>query len=172
MSCTHVSSGRWKVAFEDIPVFGVCRPACHDSSLYLFVLVLFLEVVVLSQVPDPWTFSISTLFTFIGVLSTTISFAIFILRPIRLLSYYGSCIICCSSCGVSVHRNKSSAKRRLERNCPSIFTPLFSQFNLLNMLSNVAVNSLGEKVFPCLTPLLIFSLFLCRCTVTELSVYM
>ena len=30
-----------KVAFEDIPVFGVCRPACHDSSLYLFVLVLF-----------------------------------------------------------------------------------------------------------------------------------
>ena len=39
-----------KVAFEDIPVFGVCRPACHDSSLYLFVLVLFLETVVLSQV--------------------------------------------------------------------------------------------------------------------------
>ena len=39
-----------KVAFEDIPVFGVCRPACHDSSLYLFVLVLFLEAVVLSQV--------------------------------------------------------------------------------------------------------------------------
>ena len=38
-----------KVAFEDIPVFGVCRPACHDSSLYLFVLVLFLEAVVLSQ---------------------------------------------------------------------------------------------------------------------------
>ncbi len=31
-----------KVAFEDIPVFGVCRPACHDSSLYLFVLVIFL----------------------------------------------------------------------------------------------------------------------------------
>ena len=39
-----------KVAFEDVPVFGVCRPACHDSSLYLFVLVLFLEAVVLSQV--------------------------------------------------------------------------------------------------------------------------
>ena len=31
-----------KVAFEDIPVFSVCRPACHDSSLYLFVLVIFL----------------------------------------------------------------------------------------------------------------------------------
>ena len=39
-----------EVAFEDVPVFGVCRPACHDSSLYLFVLVLFLEAVVLSQV--------------------------------------------------------------------------------------------------------------------------
>ena len=39
-----------KVAFEDIPVFGICRPACHDSSLYLFVLVLILEAVVLSQV--------------------------------------------------------------------------------------------------------------------------
>ena len=39
-----------KVAFEDVPVFGVCRPACHESSLYLFVLVLFLEAVALSQV--------------------------------------------------------------------------------------------------------------------------
>ena len=39
-----------KVAFEDIPVFSVCRPACHDYSLCLFVLVLFLEAVVLSQV--------------------------------------------------------------------------------------------------------------------------
>ena len=38
------------VAFEDIPVFGVCHPACHDSSWYLFVLVLFREAVVLSQV--------------------------------------------------------------------------------------------------------------------------
>ena len=107
---------------------------------------------------------------FIGVLSTTITFvfAMFILRPIRLLSSDSYCSICCSSCGVSVHRNMSSAKRRLERNSPSIFTPLFSQFNLLNMLSNVAVNSLGEMVSPCLTPLLIliFSLSLCRCNVT------
>ena len=89
----------------------------------------------------------------------------FILRPIRLLSSDSSCSICCSYCGVSVHRNMSSAKRRLERNSPSIFTPLCSQFNLLNMLSNVAVNSLGEMVSPCLTPLLIliFSLSLCRC---------
>ena len=43
-----------KVAFEDIPLFGVCRPACHDSSLYLFVMVLFLEAVVLSQVHVAW----------------------------------------------------------------------------------------------------------------------
>ena len=54
-----------------------------------------------------------------------------------------------------MHKNMSSAKRRLEINHPSIFTPLFSQFNLLNMLSSVAVNSLGEMVSPCLTPLLI-----------------
>ena len=113
------------------------------------------------------------------MLSITITFVfamIIIRRPIRLLSSDGSFSICCSSCGVSVHRNISSAKQRLERNSPSIFTPLTSQFNLLNMLSNVAVNSLGEMVSPCITPLLIliFSLSLCRCTVsvTELSVYM
>ena len=41
---------RLKFAFEDIPVFAVCRPACHESSLYIFVLVLFLDVVALSQV--------------------------------------------------------------------------------------------------------------------------
>ena len=110
------------------------------------------------------------------MLSTTITFvfAMFILRPIRLLSSDSSCSICCSSCGVSVHRNMSSARRRWERNYPSMFTPLFSPFNLLNMLSDVAVNSLGGLVSPCLTPLLIliFSLPLCICTVTELSVYM
>ena len=64
------------------------------------------------------------------------------------LSSDSSCCICCSSCDVSVPRNMSSAKRRLERNSPSIFTPLFSQFNLLNMLSNVAVNSFDEMVSP------------------------
>ena len=36
-----------KDAFEDIPVVDVCRPARHDYSLYLFVLVLFLDDVVL-----------------------------------------------------------------------------------------------------------------------------
>ena len=39
-----------KAAFEDIPVFGICRTACHDSSLYLFALVIFLEAVMLSHV--------------------------------------------------------------------------------------------------------------------------
>ena len=117
------------------------------------------------------------------MLSTTITFVfvMFILRPIRLLSSdssssicCSSCSICCSPCGVTVPRNMSSTKWRLERNSPSIFTPLLSQFNLLNMLFNVAVNSLGELVSPCFTPLLIqnFSLSLCRCTITELSVYM
>ena len=160
-----------KVVFEDIPVFGVYRPACHDFSLYLFVLDIFLEAVVLSQVHVASDISISTLFTFIGMLSTTITFDFAI---VILLSSDSSCSICCSSCVVSVHRNMSSAKRRLERNSPSIFTPLFSQCNILNMLSNVAVNGLGDMVSLCLTHLLIliFSLSLCRCTVTELSVYM
>ena len=46
---TPVSSGRWyPVAFEDIPLFGVCRPACHDSSLR--IMLLFLDVVVVCQV--------------------------------------------------------------------------------------------------------------------------
>ena len=35
---SHQADG--KVAFEDIPVLGVCRPACHDCLLYLFVLVI------------------------------------------------------------------------------------------------------------------------------------
>ena len=48
-----------------------------------------------------------------------------------------------SSCGVSVLiKEMSSAKRRLVRHSPSIFKPLFSQFNLLTMISSVAVNSL------------------------------
>ena len=36
------------VAFEDTsyPGFDVCRPANHDSSLYMFVLVTFHEAVV------------------------------------------------------------------------------------------------------------------------------
>ena len=36
------------VAFEDTsyPGFGVCRSACYDSSLYIFVLVTFREAVV------------------------------------------------------------------------------------------------------------------------------
>ena len=41
------SSGRWERYFEDIPIYGVCHPACHDSSFGLFVLVRFLEAVVL-----------------------------------------------------------------------------------------------------------------------------
>ena len=74
-----------KVAFEDIPVFGVCRPACHDSSLYLFVLVLFLEAVVLSQIHVAWDiFYQHIVHVYRGVSTTiTVVFAMFILRPIR-----------------------------------------------------------------------------------------
>ena len=34
-----------KAVVEVIPAFGVCRPACHDSLLYLFFLVLFRDAV-------------------------------------------------------------------------------------------------------------------------------
>ena len=81
------------------------------------------------------------------------------------ISSDSSCSICCSYCGVSM----SSAKRRWERNSLSIFTPLFSQFNLLNMLSSVAVNNLGEMVSPCLTPLLILIFSLSLVYVLSLS---
>ena len=96
-----------KVAFEDITVFGVCRPACHDSSLYFFVLVLFLEAEVLSQ--DVHV-TLDIFYQHIVYVSSTITsvFAMFILRPIGPLSSDSSCSICCSSCGVSVHRNMSS----------------------------------------------------------------
>ena len=52
--CVHLSvQADGKAAFEDVPVFGVCRPACHDTPLYIFDLVHFLEAVVLSQVLQP-----------------------------------------------------------------------------------------------------------------------
>ncbi len=37
-------------------VFGICRPACHNSSLYLFVLVLFLQTVVVPSARSPEQF--------------------------------------------------------------------------------------------------------------------
>ena len=89
----------------------------------------------------------STLFTFGGVFVYTFVFAMFILRrPIRLLSSDSSYSICCSSCVVSVHRNISSAKRRLERNFSVYLHALFSHFKLLNRLSNVVqqVSYLGD----------------------------
>ena len=92
-----------KAAFEDIPVFGVCRPACHDSSLYLFVLVLFLEAVVLSQVYVALDmFYQHIVHVYRGVVYMHLVFAILILRPIRLLLSDSYCSICCSSCGVFI----------------------------------------------------------------------
>ena len=46
-TCILLADG--KVAFEEIPEFGVCRPACHDPSLYLFVLVIYHGDVALIQ---------------------------------------------------------------------------------------------------------------------------
>ena len=66
-----------KVVFEDVPVFGVCRPACHDSSLYLFVLVLFLEAVVLSQAHVALDIFYQYIVHANLVLSTTITFVPF-----------------------------------------------------------------------------------------------
>ena len=157
-------------------MFGICRPACHDYSLYLFVLVIFLEAVVLSQAHIALNiFYQHIVHVYRGVVyNHHLCLCDVRLNTHFLLSSDSCCSICCSSCCVSVHRNMSSAKRRLERNYQSIFRPLPSQFNLLNMLSNVAVNNVGDMLSPCVTPLLIliFPLSLCSCTVTELSIYM
>ena len=66
----------------------------------------------------------------------------------------------------------SSANRRLLRYSPSIFKPLVSEVSYWNMLSSAAVNSLGDMVSACRTPLLmvILLLSLCRWTVIELLV--
>ena len=48
---TFSSADRY-VAFEEIPVFGVCSPACLNRSLYLFAQVLFLEAVVLLRAAE------------------------------------------------------------------------------------------------------------------------
>ena len=53
-----------------------------------------------------------------------------------------------SSCYVSVHENISLAKAEIGEKFYVYCTPLFSQFNILNMLSSVGVNSLGEMVSP------------------------
>ena len=48
--CTPPSSVRRRDCFQEIPVYVVCRPACHDYSLYLIVIVIFHEAVALLQV--------------------------------------------------------------------------------------------------------------------------
>ena len=120
------------VAFEDIRMFGEFRTSCHDSSVYLFVLVLFLKDVVLSQVYVAFIICyqhIVHLLYWGVVCNHNIVFARFIFTPICLLSSDSYCSIWCSSCGVSVHKNMSSAKRRLVRNSLSISTPLLSQLS-------------------------------------------
>ena len=52
----------------------------------------------------------------------------------------------------------SSAKRRQLRYSPSIFKPLVFQVSRRNMLYSAAVDSLGDMVCPCRTPLLVLIL--------------
>ena len=133
-----------KVAFKNIPVFRVCRPACHDSSLYLFVLVLFLDDVALSQVYVAFNIFYEHIANvYWGVVYNHHLCLCDVHLKTHSPSSDSSCSICCSSCGVSVHTNMSSAKRRLVRNSPSIFTPLFSQFNLLH---NYALQCCREQL--------------------------
>ena len=99
-----------KVAFEDIPVFGICPPACHDSSLYIVVLFIFIEAVVLSQVHVALDmFYQHIVHVYRGVVYNPLLCLCDV--PPLLLSSDSYCSICCSSCGVSVHRNMPSAKR-------------------------------------------------------------
>ena len=63
-------------------------------------------------------------------------------------------------------------KRRLLRYSLSIVKPLVSQVSRRNMLSRDAVNSLGDMISSCRTPLLMLILLIssCRSTVIELLV--
>ena len=87
------------VAFEDIPVFGVCRPACHDSSLYLFVLVLFLDAVM-----DMFYQHIVHVYRGVGY-NHHICLCDVHLKTHSSSFTDSSYSICCSYCGVSVRRN-------------------------------------------------------------------
>ena len=97
----------------------------------------------------------------------TLVFDTFIFRFSR--SSVNSCSICCSSCGVL---------GQLEAKMTKIIAvylqeqPLGSQVSHRNMLSSAAVNSLGDMVSLCRTPLfmLILLLSLCRWTLTQLLV--
>ena len=64
-------------------MFFVCYPACHDSSLYLFVLVLFLEAVALSHVYVAFNIFYQHIVNVIGELSVQIR----IMYLIRLTVY-------------------------------------------------------------------------------------
>ena len=60
---------------------------------------------------------------------------------------------------VHVHKNVSSAKRRLVRHYPPISTPLFPQFNLLHLLYIVAIYMYNVKIIILLV-LAMMSIFL------------
>ena len=84
------------VTFEEI----VCHPACQDPSFYLFVLVLFLDVVVLFQVyvavnitawspsyTPEWNLSIRAMIMFLDIVAL---FVKVFYRPVFVLAMYSS----------------------------------------------------------------------------------
>ena len=102
-------------------MFDVCRSACHDSSFYLFVLLLFLQTVVLSQV----YVAFNMFYQHIVHVNWSVVYnhhrCLYdvIFKP-TYQSSDSSCSICCNSCGAPEHKNMSSANWRLLKNSPSI----------------------------------------------------
>ena len=120
--CTHIYIGRWPCCFRRDPVFGVCRPACHDSSLNFFFLVLFLDLLVLPE--DYVAFAVlyqHIVHADLGVVDNhhLSSFFDVHLQTVSAPSSGSFCITCCNYSGVPVHRHMSSTKGRLLRNYTS-----------------------------------------------------
>ena len=100
----------------------------YAASLHIFVLVLFLDAAVFT---DVYLAELAFNIFYHHVDWDVVYNYHFCLCDVYLLSSDSSYSICCSNfCGVPVHKNMSSVKQRLMRNFPSIFTLLFSQFNL------------------------------------------
>ena len=82
--------------FEEIPVIDVCCPACHDSLLYLVAMVLFLDAFIVPHLYTAFNIVYQHIaHVYRGVVNKqhSFDFAMFIFRPIWLLSYESSCSI-------------------------------------------------------------------------------
>ena len=100
------------VTFEDSGVLSECCPSDRDSSLNLLFLCFVSGAVSLFQVDVALTLSIWMLLTYIGVSFSIITFVfdVFIFRSWFPVPSGNLCSICCSSGGVFVYMNTSSAK--------------------------------------------------------------